>query len=104
MSTFKQIRNKGIHQEDVVDLLDAITKQRVSILNFLSTLAYVVSLVFGDISDMAAGTATSTSLLSISMSGQLGNPAGTQSFGISTRTGGFPTSITALTTIKVTTV
>lgn len=97
MSTFKQIRNKGVHQEDVVELLDALSQQRVSILNYLSTLGNMCSRVFGEMSDM-------TTPLSLSMSGTYGNGADAQSFGISTRTGGFITSMTTLTAVTVTTV
>ena len=93
MSTFKQIRNKGVHQEDLVELLEALTYQRASILNYLSTLGNMCSRVFGEMSD-------ATTSLSLSLSGYTGG----QSFGVSTRAGGPPSSMTTLTTITVTTV
>jgi GH18 family chitinase len=90
MSTFKQIRNKGVHQEDLVELLDSLIKQRASILNYMSALGKVCSAVFGEMSDM-------TTSLSISLStGGWG-----QSFGITARAS-FPTSFTALTSVTVT--
>ena len=87
MSDTKQIRKRGFYQEDFVEMLYYLWNQQGSILNYLSTLGYLCSAVFGEFSD-------ATTSYSISLSGSFG------SFEISAKAS-FPTSITSLTTVSI---
>ena len=88
MSSTKQIRKDGVHQEDLVEMVYYLWTQQASILNYLSTLGNVVSKVFGELSD-------ATVSYSISLSGSYG------SLEISARAS-FPGSMTTWTAVSVT--
>lgn len=88
MSINKQIQKRGMHQEDLVELLYYVVAQQASIINYMSTLGNVVSKVFGELSD-------ATTSYSISLSGSYG------SLEISAKAS-FPGSITDFTGVSIT--
>jgi hypothetical protein len=88
MSTAKKISPKGVHQEDMVEMVYYLWKAHGSILTYLSNLNYIVSNVFNALSN-------ATTSVSISYSGSIGSVNYLSA-------AGFPTSMTTLTGCSIT--
>lgn len=88
MSGTKQISPKGVHQEDMVELVYYLWKGHGSILTYLSNLNYLVSNIVNALSN-------ATTSISISYSGSIGSVNFLSA-------PGFPTSMTTLTGCSIT--
>lgn len=72
MSSTKQIRKDGVHQEDHVEMLYYLWKGHASILNYLSTLGGA----FSDLCKLlSAGVDSAAGSLTMSVSGKASFPA-----------------------------
>ena len=82
MSSTKQIRKTGVHQEDLVEMVYYLWAGHASILTYLSTLSSIVSCIIGSLSaEVGSGSTTK-----LSISGLVS----------------FPTSMTTATAVSIT--
>lgn len=88
MSDTKQINKRGVHQEDLVEMVYYLWKGHGSILTYLSNVGYILSNVLNALSN-------ATTSVSISYSGSIGSVNFISA-------AGFPTSMTTLTGVSIT--